>query len=608
MRYLIRLVVFLVVASVIADAPLLGQRQGGSGGRQGGPETTGRAGRPGGPPPDGQDDRGRGRGRGPELRTGTALIRGRVINATTGMPVRRASIQATVSGDQGGRGEPPRNETTDDNGSFAFRNLPAGRWTLRASKSGYVEQQFGQRSAFASVDPITLAEGQQFVADFRLWRGGAFSGRIVDEFGDPIAGANVTALRYQVTTLGVRTTRTGTSVASDDTGAYRVYGLPPGQYYISVNDPSAARIVVFASGDDSSAGFRIDADSLIAPDGAFIANTERASYAPTYYPGTATLADAQRLTLRLGEEQSGINMSIVPVRTARITGKVMSSNGSPSQATVTLANQMGQSFSVSSGRGSASDGAFTIANIPPGSYTLEVVGPTVGGVAPEVGSMPIVVNGQDIAGLQVNLGSGGRIVGSISSDNSTRLPASNARITAVPARGYTPTATVNSSGTFELEGLSGVYTLRFEGLPNGWMLKSVTANGTDVSDAALEFRPGDRVSMRVELTNQITQVTGTVRSQRSLNGATVVVFADEPAKWTGTSRFIKTARPTADGQFSIRGLPPHSRYVAVALDFIEPGETQNAEFLQRAKAISAAAAFSLSAGDQRILDLPLTVR
>jgi hypothetical protein len=114
--------------------------------------------------------------------------------------------------------------------------------------------------------------------------------------------------------------------------------------------------------------------------------------------------------------------------------------------------------------------------------------------------------------------------------------------------------------------------------------------------------------MRVELTDRITQVTGTVRSQRPLNGATVVVFADEPAKWTGTSRFIKTARPNADGQFSIRGLPPHSRYVAIALDFIEPGETQNSEFLQRAKSAASAASFALSAGDQRVLNLPLLVR
>ena len=614
MRYFTRVVVFLAVVSVIAETPLLGQRQGGPSGpagRQGGPDTTsGRgSGRAGGPPPDGQDDRGRGRGRDPGLRTGTALIRGRVINATTGTPVRRASIQASLSGDQGGRGEPPRNETTDDNGAFAFRSLPAGRWSLRASKTGYIEQQFGQRSAFASVDPVTLAEGQQFVADFRLSRGGAFSGRIIDEFGDPIAGANVSALRYQVTAQGVRTTRTGTSVASDDTGTYRVYGLPPGQYYLSVNDPSAARIVVLTTPDDSSGAFRIEASSITSPDGAFVANAEtRTSYAPTYYPGTATLADAQRLTLGLGEEQSGINMAIVPVRAARITGKVMSSNGSPTGATVTLANQMGQSFSVNGGRGSASDGAFAIANIPPGSYTLNVVGPNAGAMPPEVASTPMVVNGQDITGLQITLGSGGRIAGSMTAENGVSLPAANTKITAVPVRGFTPTAAVNSSGTFELEGLVGVYTLRFEGLPNGWMIKSITANGIDVSDVALEFRPGDRVSMRVELTNRITQVTGTVRSQRALNGATVVVFADDPAKWTGTSRFIKTARPTADGQFTIKGLPPHSRYVAVALDFIEPGEAQNAEFLQRAKTVSSAAAFALSAGDQRTLELPLTVR
>jgi len=479
---------------------------------------------------------------------------------------------------------------------------------LRATKTGYVEQQFGQRSAFASVDPISLAEGQQFVADFRLSRGGAFSGRVIDEFGDPIAGANVSALRYQVTAQGVRTTRTGTSVTSDDTGTYRVYGLPPGQYYISVNDPSAARIFVVQS--DDSGAVRISADS-VATNGrdVFLSDVEtRTSYAPTYYPGTATLADAQRLTLGLGEEQSGINMAIVPVRAARITGKVIGSNGSPIQATVTLANQMGQSYSVSGGRGSASDGAFTIANIPPGSYSLDVVGPSVGAVPPEVASMPLVVSGQDIAGLQITTGSGGRIAGTMTTDNSVRLPAANTRITAVPVRGFTPTATVNTSGTFELEGLVGVYTLRFEGLPNGWMIKTITANGVDVSDAALEFRPGDRVSMRVELTDRITQVTGTVRSQRSLNGATVVVFADDPAKWTGTSRFIKTARPNADGQFSIRGLPPHARYVAIALDFIEPGETQNSEFLQRAKSAASAASFALSAGDQRVLDLPLLVR
>jgi hypothetical protein len=331
------------------------------------------------------------------------------------------------------------------------------------------------------------------------------------------------------------------------------------------------------------------------------------SYAPTYYPGTASLADAQRLTLGLGEEQSGINLAVIPVRTARISGRVVGSNGSATPANITLANRMGQSFNVSGGRGSAGDGGFTIANVPPGSYTLDVVGPNAGGMPAEVASMPIVVSGgEDIAGLQITLGSGGRISGSMVSDNGS-LPASTTRIVVAPLRGTDRSAMVNASGTFDFEGLLGIYTMRFESLPNGYMVKSITANGVDVSDAAIEFRPGDRVSMRVELTDRITQVSGTVRAKGSLNGATVVIFPDEPEKWTSTSRFIKTARPTEGGQFTVRGLPPHSRYLAVAVEFIEPGEAQSPEFLQRAKK-AASATFGLSAGDQRILDLPVVTR
>jgi len=168
-------------------------------------------------------------------------------------------------------------------------------------------------------------------------------------------------------------------------------------------------------------------------------------------------------------------------------------------------------------------------------------------------------------------------------------------------------AEVSANDTFQLDGLLGVYTLRFESIPSGWTIKSVTANGVDVSDSAMEFRPADRVSMRVELTDRITQVTGTVRSERQVSGATVVIFADEPSKWTGTSRFVKTARLTDQGQFTVSGLPPHQRYLAVAVDYIEPGEPQTAEFLQRAKA-AASVGFGLSAGDQRTIELPLLIR
>jgi hypothetical protein len=188
-----------------------------------------------------------------------------------------------------------------------------------------------------------------------------------------------------------------------------------------------------------------------------------------------------------------------------------------------------------------------------------------------------------------------------------KLPDARIRVTAVALDNSQVTGGNVTNGTFELSGLLGVFTFRFESLPAGWTVKSVTANGIDISDTAAEFRPADRVSMRVELTDRVTQVTGTVRSERVVKGGTVVVFADDPSKWTGNSRFIKTARLTESGQFTVSGLPPHQRYLAVAVDFIEPGEPQSPDFLQRAKT-AASASFSLSAGDQKVLELPLVVR
>ena len=604
MRFFTRFAFVLIVAALVADGPaLVAQRQGGPG-AQGGPQSGGR-GRQGGAPAPRDDDRQRGRS--PQLPVGSAVIRGRVVSATTGAAVRRASIVAVYVPERGV--EAARNAQTDDNGTFEFRDLPAGRWTLRASKTGYIEQQFGQRSAFATTDPIVLADGQQFVADFRLSRGGAIAGRVLDEFGEPLAGANVTALRIQNTAQGPKTTRTGTSVPSDDNGAYRIYNLPPGQYYVSVNDPSA-RMVVF-SPDGNAGVVRIEAESVVRIADRASGET-RTSYAPTYYPGTVTIADAQRISLGLGEEQPGINLSIIPARAARIAGRVIGSNGQPIRATVSLQSRLGQAFSPSGGRnGSGTDGTFTLTNIPPGSYVLNVLGPNVGATPPEVASMPLVVDGSDITDLAIVTGSGAAIQGTVVTDNGMKLPDARIRVTAAPAANspasFTPRGDVNSNGTFELAGLLGVYTFRFESLPAGWTVKSVTANGLDISDTAAEFRAADRVSMRVELTDRVTQVTGAVRSDRPVKGATVVIFADDPSKWTGTSRFVKTARLADSGQFTVSGLPPHQRYLAVAVDFIEPDEPQNPDFLQRAKA-TAGTSFSLSAGDRKVLELPLIIR
>ena len=69
--------------------------------------------------------------------------------------------------------------------------------------------------------------------DLRLTRAGVVTGKVVDEFGDPVTDVFVTAMRYQYVQGSRRLMQTGRGAQTNDIGEYRIYGLSPGQYYVS---------------------------------------------------------------------------------------------------------------------------------------------------------------------------------------------------------------------------------------------------------------------------------------------------------------------------------------------------------------------------------------
>ena len=199
------------------------------GGRGGGlPQGLGRE-RGGG----GQQGRGGGRFGLPsdtgEQPAGTAVIRGRVLTADTGTPVRRARVRAALANNRN-----TRLVTTDEQGNFEFRDLAGGRWDVTASKAGFLTMRFGQRRSFEAGRPIEIADAEIMErVNFLLPRGSAINGRLLDEFGDPVARARVQALRYQLVQGTRRLTPIGQATQSDDRGVFRLYGLMPGEYYVS---------------------------------------------------------------------------------------------------------------------------------------------------------------------------------------------------------------------------------------------------------------------------------------------------------------------------------------------------------------------------------------
>src|SRR5437868_4875507 len=125
--------------------------------------------------------------------TTTGLIAGRVLAADTGRPVKRARVFATAAELPGGRGV-----LTDDAGLFQLVELPAGRYTLSVSKSGFVSLSYGQRRPLQSGTPLQLADGQQIKdIQFQLPRGSVIAGRVLDEDGEAIPGVMVRVMRYQ---------------------------------------------------------------------------------------------------------------------------------------------------------------------------------------------------------------------------------------------------------------------------------------------------------------------------------------------------------------------------------------------------------------------------
>lgn len=557
---------------------------------------------------------------GREFKTGTGVIRGRVYALDTGQPIRRAQVRIS-SGDI-----MPKAALTDVDGRFEFRDLPAGRFTLHASKSGYVTVQFGQTRPYESGRPIELMDKQVLEnGDIAMPRGSVIAGRIVDEFGDPVPDVTVTAHRQSWSNGRRRLVPAPGRIAqTNDLGQFRIYGLPPGDYYVSATIRSTPFETLAIEMTTATRSF------AAGPSG----STPTSGYAPTFYPGTPNPAEAQKITLIAGQENHGADFSLVPVRLAKVSGIVIGSDGKPAAGAAVNVTPRDRSTTPFFGLAHARtnhDGAFTLNGIAPGDYLLQANALQVtttsdgvnrmvlavrggpGGPDGETASLPITVAGEDVPNLVLVTAKGGTATGRVTFEDgaqpgnlaSIRIVASPVDFDGPMGMGGGPGA-VKPDGTFQLTGLAGARLIRAAGLPAGWTLKAVRLNGQDITDTGADFSPGESVTgLEVVLTNRRTSVTGAaVGSDGSpLKDYTVVIFADDPELWRmPRSRWVTGVRPDQDGRFKVEDLPPGS-YHAVAVEYIPQGEWGDPDLLERLK--DKGRRFTLAEGGTETLELKL---
>ncbi len=554
----------------------------------------------------------------------TASIEGRVTTADSGAAIRRAEVRAMSANGIN------RLATTDGEGRFQLRDLPAGEYRITVSKSGFVPLTYGQRRPFEASRPIELREGQHATANMTLPRAAAITGRVYDESGEPIADVPVQALRLRTAEGRRRLEPVGAADRSDDTGSFRLYGLPPGSDYVTATAPRRQETAAMGG------------PALRSP------NAPGRPLTVIFYPGTASPSDAVPLTVGAGGEvRADMQIADAQAGAATVSGAVFTSAGAPAvDATVTLrstAMVIGASLAAGppplmfSGHTNP-DGTFAIAGVPPGAYALTatlrllppgmtmvrtttgdaaVVDPSTGSLTPlaiamrpETAAIPLTVTA-DVAGVSITTRTPATVEGSFVADAGvTQALPERLGVTVASELGSESMMQFGGGRTFRLAGLSGLATITVQGLPDGWMVKSIIVDGTDRTDEPLDFRNGGESDVRIVLTDRITALTGTVGDgvpsrDDARRDYTVVVFPDDATKWTYPSRYVRSARTGEQGTFRITGLPPE-RYLAVAVDFVEDGEWTDPEFLERIR--PDATSFSLAEAENRTLDVRLLRR
>jgi hypothetical protein len=337
-------------------------------------------------------------------------------------------------------------------------------------------------------------------------------------------------------------------------------------------------------------------------------------------PGTDDANVAQYVTVEAGRVISGADVALVRASTAHVSGALLDADGHPTTGGAVALTPAGSAVGVRVGARIA-EGSFEFLNVPSGRYIISMSrGRLNSWTEGDFAAMPVTVEGADVTGLVLQAVRGSHVAGRIiynSSDPNRAPPATGLEMVPVPVdpalapSNGIASARLVSSTQFELNGITGIRRLQVLHAPPGWMVESMLVNGIDVLDQPLTFGGEQRsISVDLTMTDRVSLLKGALTDERSraVAGVDVLVFSRDRRTWYAGSRFLRRARTSTEGVFTIEGLPQDGYYVVAAAQLPADGEEawQEPNYLD---AISArASTVTVTAGSLTSLNLRVTPR
>jgi len=496
----------------------------------------------------------------------TGKISGRVCRADTGVPIAMATVTLSSVTIVDDANVPLRQSVrTSADGTYVFAGLTVGAYSIRAQRHGFASRNFGRPSTGPNAQKIAVSEGLALEnIDIELIAGGAISGTVLDDDGQPLEDAEVSAIRLTYHRGGqTEEVQVGT-IRSDDLGGFRLFDLPPGEYFVRA-----------ANSHESFADANIKPHDL-SP-----------AFRSTYYPGAPTLAGAQKVIVRPGSETAGVRFSIGKQFTYSISGKIID----PSAGTVPKRYfigpwYLGGGMLTLSTSAPNSDGSFLIRGAPSGEYVLWafalLTGPATHSEQTQQFSSggSIIVVSNDNVHADIQIGHRSEVGGTAQIENSNGKSASGIGITLLPEltkKIFNPfnsifDSTTEQKGKFQIGTVeAGQYSFSLYGKTELY-IKKVVCNKTDYTYRPFTVGAGESFDDCIlTLANDTSRLVGQVLDDGRPVADRIVVAIPTSPSLRELARYTFTATTNKLGEYKLSGVIPGDYYLfAVPPDDAEP--------------------------------------
>jgi Carboxypeptidase regulatory-like domain len=465
----------------------------------------------------------------------TWRISGKVVDALSGAPLARCSVEIGPTADRGAS----RSMETGNDGLFAFDGLAQAKYRLSASKRGYLTQAYEEHDNLSTaivVGPGLKSEG----LIFKVVPQAVIAGVVTDERGDPVRRARVRLFKDQ-DRMGIRSTVQRQTAATDDRGVYELARIDPGNYYLAVSGhPWYAQVMRHAQPNEKQ-----EEEPASPLD---------VAYPTTFYPRATDSEDATPIPIRGGERiQADVTLNAQQALRFRIRLPVQEQEGGFSL--MMSQSIFGQVEPVSSFTQSMQNGALEISGILPGHYdfTLSQHGP--GG--PMVESAHFtgdVINSTteltpDEAESEVT------VAGKVTSVDG-KIPSGGITLRPVH-QGRASSAMLDKAGEFDVKVPPGDYEIVGQ-IPQMYLAR-LTAQDGEVKNRVLTVKAGSTPKLELLASKGFGQIDGVAkRGDQPASGVMVLLAPDD------NPFLFRRDQSDSDGTFTLGNVVPgHYRLLAV---------------------------------------------